>query len=626
MNGPWLFLAAYACSGFAGLIYEVAWVRTLTLYMGHTTAATSTVVAAFMGGMAAGSAIGGRVAARLPAHRALVGYAILESIVILLAIALPLELRALTPVLRWAYRDGAARQPVSGRPSPISLAVLMVPDDGARRDVSVCGAVVLSRSATAHGRSPWAGCTPRTPRARRLACVVGGFAVDPGHRGDRHDPRRRCCERPGDRCGADHRASRPRRARGRRGSQAAWTSRPTQAQCSTRRKQGCKLNIRRSAGSLAAGWRAWCSHPRDSRRFSTRSRGRGCFRHSSGRPPTPLSRPSPVSSRGLAIGSALGSVLTGRTRRPELPLALALLVAAIAASWASAYVDDMPLRDRRAVRALAAGLRAAALHEFRAGCGAGRTDRHRARRRLSAGVGDCRRAPGPAEDHSSERWSERLGMVYAINTVASVGGSLAAGFLRASNPRIPEHAPPGRCHFDWRRASIVVAAGRAVHARTPRRVGVVSRRGWRDPLELAVGSRAAGERRLQVRTRCSEEPRPCHGVEGRDAAVLPRRSDGHRDGQAADRQSVPGDRRQSRCVDQRRHADAEDARASAAPAARTRANGQHHRTGQRRHAGVGARASDRRRRRRRDFTGGRRSVAVFFDRESSCARRSAGRD
>ena len=45
VNGPWLFLIAYACSGFAGLIYEVVWVRTLSLYMGHTTAATSTVAA-----------------------------------------------------------------------------------------------------------------------------------------------------------------------------------------------------------------------------------------------------------------------------------------------------------------------------------------------------------------------------------------------------------------------------------------------------------------------------------------------------------------------------------------------------------------------------------------------------
>ena len=55
MSGSWLFLAAYACSGLAGLIYEVSWTRLVTLYMGHTIAAASTVVAAFMGGLAGGS-------------------------------------------------------------------------------------------------------------------------------------------------------------------------------------------------------------------------------------------------------------------------------------------------------------------------------------------------------------------------------------------------------------------------------------------------------------------------------------------------------------------------------------------------------------------------------------------
>ena len=35
----WVFLLAYACSGLAGLIYEVSWTRLLTLYIGHTTAA-----------------------------------------------------------------------------------------------------------------------------------------------------------------------------------------------------------------------------------------------------------------------------------------------------------------------------------------------------------------------------------------------------------------------------------------------------------------------------------------------------------------------------------------------------------------------------------------------------------
>ncbi len=105
MNG--LFLAAYLCSGLAGLVYEVAWVRTLTLYMGHSTSATSTVVAAFMGGLAAGAALGGRVATRLTPRRALVGYAWLEAAVVAMALAIPFELRALTPILEWAYRDGA---------------------------------------------------------------------------------------------------------------------------------------------------------------------------------------------------------------------------------------------------------------------------------------------------------------------------------------------------------------------------------------------------------------------------------------------------------------------------------------------------------------------------------------
>ena len=40
-----LFLLAYICSGLAGLVYEVSWTRLLTLYIGHSTAAASTVVA-----------------------------------------------------------------------------------------------------------------------------------------------------------------------------------------------------------------------------------------------------------------------------------------------------------------------------------------------------------------------------------------------------------------------------------------------------------------------------------------------------------------------------------------------------------------------------------------------------
>ena len=103
-----VFLAPYACSGFAGLVYELAWTRLLTLYMGHGTAAASTVVAAFMGGLAAGSALGGWMAPRLPPHRTLYAYVALEAIVVLVALVYPLESKALTPLLAWAYRDGTA--------------------------------------------------------------------------------------------------------------------------------------------------------------------------------------------------------------------------------------------------------------------------------------------------------------------------------------------------------------------------------------------------------------------------------------------------------------------------------------------------------------------------------------
>lgn len=102
-----LFLLAYTCSGFAGLVYEVAWTRLLTLYIGHTTAAASAVVAAFLGGLAAGAEIGGRVTARWTRRQALGGYIALELAVVVAALALPFELRAFEPVLAAAYQDGA---------------------------------------------------------------------------------------------------------------------------------------------------------------------------------------------------------------------------------------------------------------------------------------------------------------------------------------------------------------------------------------------------------------------------------------------------------------------------------------------------------------------------------------
>ncbi len=96
----------FAVSGAAALIYEVVWTRLLTLQMGHGIAAASTVLAAFMGGLAVGAAIAGRRGGRLTPARALTVYAGLELIIAVLALVLPFALVAVRPLLVGAYSDG----------------------------------------------------------------------------------------------------------------------------------------------------------------------------------------------------------------------------------------------------------------------------------------------------------------------------------------------------------------------------------------------------------------------------------------------------------------------------------------------------------------------------------------
>jgi spermidine synthase len=103
----WLVYFALGCSGMAALIYETAWTRQLGLLMGHSVAAASTVLAAFMLGLAAGTAVGGRTAGRVAPAAALRIYAVLEILIGVLALLLPAELASLRPVLSWFYGDGA---------------------------------------------------------------------------------------------------------------------------------------------------------------------------------------------------------------------------------------------------------------------------------------------------------------------------------------------------------------------------------------------------------------------------------------------------------------------------------------------------------------------------------------
>jgi spermidine synthase len=117
-----LFVFLYAASGAAALVYEVTWTRMLTLQLGHTVAAASTVLAAFMGGLAIGAWIAGQ--RRFTTLRT---YAILEITVAVAAIALPMALGASAPALGWAYADGGAPVRFALVRVAISLALLGVP-------------------------------------------------------------------------------------------------------------------------------------------------------------------------------------------------------------------------------------------------------------------------------------------------------------------------------------------------------------------------------------------------------------------------------------------------------------------------------------------------------------------
>ena len=82
-----LVAACFFLSGATGLIYEVLWARMLGLVFGATTLAVSTVLAAFMGGLALGSAIAGQRGSMV--RRPVRAYGLLEIGIAVYALAVP---------------------------------------------------------------------------------------------------------------------------------------------------------------------------------------------------------------------------------------------------------------------------------------------------------------------------------------------------------------------------------------------------------------------------------------------------------------------------------------------------------------------------------------------------------
>jgi spermidine synthase len=106
-------LALFYFSGIAGLIYQVLWLRRLSVIFGVTVYAASTVLAAFMAGLAIGSALAGRVMRR--GYSPLAAFAVAELLVGVTGLLSPLLLDAASFVYTTLHRV-----------SPDSLGVLTI--------------------------------------------------------------------------------------------------------------------------------------------------------------------------------------------------------------------------------------------------------------------------------------------------------------------------------------------------------------------------------------------------------------------------------------------------------------------------------------------------------------------
>lgn len=98
-----LLAGCFLLSGAASLMDQVVWLRFLALTFGNTTWAAATLLAVFMGGLGAGALLGARLAPRL--SRPLVGYALCEVAIALLAIASPRLLGWIDAVYVLVYRS-----------------------------------------------------------------------------------------------------------------------------------------------------------------------------------------------------------------------------------------------------------------------------------------------------------------------------------------------------------------------------------------------------------------------------------------------------------------------------------------------------------------------------------------
>lgn len=198
----------FILSGATGLIYEVLWARMLGLVFGATTLAVSTVLAAFMGGLALGSALAGRLAQRI--RKPLSVYGLMEILIAVYALLVPLLFRWIDHVYvliwqqlqpgyftfslwRFALSGVVLMVPTTlmGATLPVLAAALVKSSDRDSNSVTrlyacnLAGAI-LGTLAAGFVLLPWLGVRTTIAVAAALNMIVGVIAITLQRRAQSH--------------------------------------------------------------------------------------------------------------------------------------------------------------------------------------------------------------------------------------------------------------------------------------------------------------------------------------------------------------------------------------------------------------------------------------------------------
>jgi spermidine synthase len=409
-------IVAYALSGCAALIYEVGWTRLLAQQIGQSVWAVSTVLAAFMGGLAAGALLGGVWTSRLTAPQGLRAYASLEGAIAALALTIPIAMTAVTPMLSWVYSEagGGAAFVVLRLTAALVLVGLPAAAMGATFPVaaraaaasagqpaSSANALYVSNTAGGCAGAALAGflLIPRFGLSRTLwfaaalNLTAGLIALSLNARAVESAPLTPESEEK------TPRAPRPRSARPGRVTAVPST-------IATASSTAIAMAALCVTGFVALVQEvAWT-------RVIALTIGPTTYAFS-----TMLV----LFILGLALGSSVGSRLAARVRRPRLALGAATALAGVAALAAAPAVGTLPVRVADLVRdpgASFATILQAEIWSFAwlllplsAAFGAAFPFA------LRVAVDDAESAP------------QKAALLYGVNTLGAIAGSLAAGFV-----------------------------------------------------------------------------------------------------------------------------------------------------------------------------------------------------